>query len=140
MRSASEDAAGPESAAQDVAASARCANRIDCEFSAFAVLAEVKTTISPRALEVATAVLLDMPDEEVELDPVPSRAAAAAEAALPDENEVVTTRAFCPSARAVALVKELPPSCEVDVEFVVMLRGAVGSREVTCVLYALPLA
>jgi len=107
---------------------------MDCESSVFAVLAEVKTMISPSALDVATAVLFDAPDEDVEVDPVPSSAAAAAEATSPDEKEVVTTRVFCPSARAVTLVDELPPSCKVDVEFVVMFRGAVGSREVTLVL------
>lgn len=44
--------------------------------------------ISPSALDVATAVLFDAPDEDVEVDPVPSSAAAAAEAASPDEKEV----------------------------------------------------
>jgi hypothetical protein len=131
IRSASDEAADPLSAAHEVAASARCANKNDCESNAFAVLAEVMMTTSPRALAAAIALLLDVPDEEVELDVVPSRAAAAAEAASPDEKEVVTTRAFCPSARAVALVYELPPFWEVEVEFVVILRGAVGSREVT---------
>lgn len=85
MRSAWEDAAGPESAAHEVAASAPCANKIDWEFSASAVLAEVRITMSPSALAVATAVLFDAPDEELEVDPVPSRAAAAADAASPDE-------------------------------------------------------
>jgi hypothetical protein len=51
-----------------------------------------------------------LPDEEVEVDVVPSRAPAAAAAALPVENVVVMTRAFWPSARAVAFVNELPPS------------------------------
>jgi hypothetical protein len=134
IRWASEDAADPSSAAHEVAASARCAKRMDCESNAFAVFAEVKTMISPRAFDVATTVLFEAPDDEVELVPVPSRAAAAAEAASPDEKEVVTTRVFCPSARAVALVNELPPSCEVDLELVVMFRGAVGSKDVIWVL------
>lgn len=77
---------------------------MDCEFNADAVLAEVMIKTSPRALAVATAVLFEAPDEEVEVEVVPLRAAAAAEAALPEEKDVVTTRAFWPSARAVALV------------------------------------
>ena len=85
MCSASDDAAEPSLAAQDVAAVARWAKRMDCESSAFAVLADVKITMSPKALSVATAMLFDAPDEEVEVKPVPSRAAAAAEAASPEE-------------------------------------------------------
>jgi hypothetical protein len=108
--SACAAAAGPESAAQEVAASAPLALMIDCEFRASAVLADVKMITSPREFAVATAVLFDLPEEEVEVDVVPSRAPAAAAAALPEENVVVITRAFCPSARAVAFVNELPPS------------------------------
>jgi hypothetical protein len=111
---------------------------MDWESRAETVFAEVMITTSPRALAVATAVLLEAPDEELDVEPVPSRAAAAAEAALPEEKDVVTTRAFWPSASAVALVNEFPPSCEVEEEDVVMLRGAEGSTEVNCVLYALP--
>jgi hypothetical protein len=107
---------------------------MDCEFRALAVLAEVWITIWPRALEVATAVLLDVPDEEVDVESVPSRAAAAAEAALPEEKDVVTTRACWSSARAVALVMELPPFRDVELELVVMLRGAEGLMDVNCVL------
>ena len=126
---ASEEACGPESAAQEDAASAPVASMMDCEFRALAVLAVVKMITSPRALEVATAVLFDSPDEEVELEVVPSSAAAAAEAALPEEYVVVMTRAFWPSASAVPLVNELPPSCELVVELVVMFLGAEGSRK-----------
>jgi hypothetical protein len=137
---ASEDAEGPESAAQDVAASAAMAFMMDWELSASAVLAEVMMRTSPTAFAVATAVLLELPDEEVEVLVVPLSALAAADAALPDENDVVTTRASCPSASAVALVMLFPPSSEVDWDVVVMLRGADGLMEVNCVLYALPSA
>lgn len=107
---ASAEAAGPESAAHEDAASAPLAFMIDCESKAATVLAEVKITTSPSEFAVATAVLFELPEEEVEVVLVPSRAAAAAEAALPEEKDVVTTRASRPSARAVALVTELPPS------------------------------
>jgi hypothetical protein len=136
--SASASAAGPESAAQEDAASAPLALMMGCEFRASAVLADVKMITSPREFAIATAVLFELPDEEVEVDVVPSRAPAAAAAASPEENVVVTTRAFWPSARAVAFVNESPPSWELDVELVGMLRGADGLRKVSCVLYALP--
>jgi hypothetical protein len=75
---------------------------MDCEFRASAVLADVKIITSPREFAVATAVLFELLDEEVEVDVVPSRAPAAAEAASPEENDVVTTRALWTSASAVA--------------------------------------
>jgi hypothetical protein len=96
--SASADAAGPESAAQEDAASAPFAFSMDWEFRAEAVLAEavlaeVMMRTSPSALAVATAVELEFPDEAVEVLDVLFRAAAAALAASPEENVVVTTRA-----------------------------------------------
>ncbi|CAN9383664.1 unnamed protein product [Alternaria alternata] len=47
---------------------------------------------SPNAFVVATAVLLEAPDEDVEDEVVPSRAAAAADAALPEEKDVPFTK------------------------------------------------
>jgi hypothetical protein len=132
--SASADAAGPESAVQEDAASAPFAFSMDWEFRAEAVLAEVMMRTSPSALAVATAVELEFPDEAVEVLDVLFRAAAAALAASPEENVVVTTRACWPEARAVALVKEFPPSCELESDDVVMLRGADGLMEVNCVV------
>jgi hypothetical protein len=132
--SACADAAGPESAAQEDAASAPFAFSMDWEFRAEAVLAEVMMRTSPSALAVATAVELEFPDEAVEVLDVLFRAAAAALAASPEENVVVTTRACWPEARAVALVKEFPPSCELESDDVVMLRGADGLMEVNCVV------
>jgi len=113
---------------------------MDCEFRALAVLAEVKMRTSPRALVVATAVLFAAPDEDVESEFVPSRAAAAADAALPEEKDVVTTRACRPSASAVAFETLFPPCCEVESESVVMFLGAEGLMEVNWVLYGFPSA
>jgi hypothetical protein len=132
--SASADAAGPESAAQEDAASAPFMFSMDWEFRAEAVLVEVMMRTSPSALAVATAVELEFPDEAVEVLDVLFRAAAAALAASPEENVVLTTRACWPEARAVALVKEFPPSWEVEEDSVVMLRGADGLMEVNCVV------
>lgn len=95
---------------------------------------------SPNAFVVATAVLLEAPDEDVEDEVVPSRAAAAADAALPEEKDVVMTRACRPSANAVAFVKLFPPCCEVESESVVKFLGADGLMEVNCVLYGFPSA
>jgi hypothetical protein len=83
-------------------------------------------------------VLFEAPDEDVESEVVPSRAAAAADAALPEEKDVVTTRACRPSANAVAFVTLLPPGWEMDSESVVMFLGAEGLMEVNCVLYDFP--
>jgi hypothetical protein len=113
---------------------------MDCEFRALAVLAEVRMNTSPKALEVATAVLFDAPDEDVESEVVPSRAAAAADAAFPEEKDVVITRACRSSANAVTFVKLFLPDCDVESESVVMFLGAVGLMDVNCVLYGLPSA
>jgi hypothetical protein len=83
---------------------------MDREFRTLEVLADVKLTTSPREFAVTTAVLFELPDEEVEVNVVPSRASAAAEAASPEENDVMITRVFWLSASAVAFVNELPPS------------------------------
>jgi hypothetical protein len=125
-------------AAHEDAASACWAFRMDCEFNASAVLAEVMMITSPSAFAVATAVLFELPDEEVDVDVVPFRAPAVALAASPEENVVVTTLACWPEASAVAFVKELPPSCELDLDSVVMFFGADGLILVNCVVYALP--
>jgi len=136
IASASASAPVPESAAHDVAASAARAFCTDCASDAENVLAAVVMLTPPTAFEVATAVELDAPEDEVDVPvlPVPLPAAAALEA-LPELKEVATMRAD--SASAVALDWEGPPDCEVEEVVVVeevTFCGAEGLMDVSWVL------